>query len=160
MWIRVTFSLIVLVQLTLGLDVNSIVKFAEHQYTELITQLKLGHQYPTNGKPDNTHWHLSGNKNPDWTVGFFPGVLWKLYQLTNKTIWKEEATSATDGLFIEQTIESNHDIGFMIMGSYGEAFAATGNKSYPGIIVNAAGHLSKRFNGKSVDDVKLENVEC
>ena len=87
----------------------------------------------------------------DWTSGFYPGILWLVYELSGKETLKTEATYYTDLLETEKFNASNHDIGFKMMSSYGNAYRLTGNSEYRKILIQAARTLITRFN---------ENVGC
>ena len=58
----------------------------------------------------------------DWTSGFFPGSLWYAYELTGNERLKEEAVRYTNRLYPVRKYRDNHDIGFMMNCSYGNAF--------------------------------------
>ena len=62
----------------------------------------------------------------DWTSGFYPGVLWYMYELTGEVKWKEKAIKYTDLLEDQQYNGSNHDVGFRMFCSYGNALRLTG----------------------------------
>lgn len=81
----------------------------------------------------------------DWTSGFYPGSLWYLYQLTNHEKWKERAVRYTEKLNSIQYWEGNHDVGFIMECSYGNALKVEENKAYENIIVQTAKSLSARF---------------
>ncbi len=81
----------------------------------------------------------------DWTSGFFPGILWKMYDLTGETGWKEKAVYYTGKLEQKQYDGSNHDVGFRMYNSYGNGFRLTGDTSYIPILIQSAKTLSTRF---------------
>ena len=81
----------------------------------------------------------------EWTSGFFAGSLWYLYELTNDDKWIEPAMKQTEALESIQYYTGNHDVGFMIGCSYGNALRLTGNDEYKDIIVQAAKSLITRF---------------
>ena len=54
----------------------------------------------------------------DWTVGFFPGSLWYLYDLTGDGYWKRKAECYTKYLEKEQYNTTHHDIGFVVGCSF------------------------------------------
>lgn len=85
----------------------------------------------------------------DWTSGFYPGILWYLYEYTNDNFWKENAEKVTVFLEKEQYNTSDHDIGFRIYCSYGNGLRLTGNTDYAKVIVQAAKSLSTRYNDKT-----------
>ena len=84
----------------------------------------------------------------DWTSGFFPGVLWYIYEFTGKEQWKEKAEAFTANLEKEKFNAGTHDMGFKIYCSYGNGYRLTNNTSYRDIIIQSAKTLSKRFNPK------------
>lgn len=81
----------------------------------------------------------------DWTSGFFPGTLWHLYDLTGEEKWKQEAVRFTESLDSVQYFTRHHDIGFMIMCSYGKGMRLGDMKEYKEIIVQSAKSLTTRF---------------
>ena len=82
----------------------------------------------------------------DWTSGFFPGSLWYLYELTGDDKWRECGIKYTEALDTIQYHTSDHDVGFMIGCSYGNALRLTGNEDYKKVIIQTAKSLSTRFN--------------
>ncbi|NWJ53112.1 MAG: glycoside hydrolase family 88 protein [Bacteroidetes bacterium] len=84
----------------------------------------------------------------DWTSGFFPGVLWYIYEFTGKEQWKEKAAAFTAKLENEKFNAGTHDMGFKMYCSYGNGYRLTNNASYRDIIIQSAKTLSKRFNPK------------
>lgn len=81
----------------------------------------------------------------DWTSGFFPGVLWYLYELTGKEQWREKAASSTSTIENEKFNAGTHDMGFKIYCSYGNGYRLTNNTNYREVIIQSAKTLSKRF---------------
>jgi unsaturated chondroitin disaccharide hydrolase len=82
----------------------------------------------------------------DWTSGFFPGVLWMLYEYTGKEDWKTQAQQFTGNLEREKTNGTTHDMGFKIYCSFGSGFKHTKDPHYKEVIIEAAKTLSTRFN--------------
>lgn len=81
----------------------------------------------------------------DWTVGFFPGALWYIYEHTNNEHFKEKAIVFTEALEELQYFKVHHDVGFMINSSYGNAYRLTGNEMYKPVLIQAAQSLNTRF---------------
>lgn len=81
-----------------------------------------------------------------WTSGFFPGVLWFMYEHNKSDNWLTEAKKYTALIEKEQFNTGTHDLGFMIYCSFGNGFRLTGNEAYKKVIIQAAQSLSKRFN--------------
>lgn len=82
----------------------------------------------------------------DWTSGFFPGSLWYAYELTGDESLKTEAIEYTNRMFPVSKYKDNHDIGFMINCSYGNAMRLAPNDSIRNVIVETAENLCSRFN--------------
>lgn len=82
----------------------------------------------------------------DWTSGFFPGSLWYAYELTGDADLKNEAIDYTNRMFPVSKYKDNHDIGFMINCSYGNAMRLAPNDSIMDVIVETAENLCSRFN--------------
>lgn len=84
----------------------------------------------------------------DWTSGFYPGSLWYLYELTGEESWKKQALEYTLKLDSVQYYTRNHDLGFMMECSYGNAIRLTNNKEYDKVIVQSAKSLITRYREK------------
>lgn len=84
----------------------------------------------------------------DWTSGFYPGVLWYTYDLTNDSFWKDEAIKFTNVLESEKMNASNHDIGFKMTPSYGLGYKYTKNENYKAVLIQSAKTLITRFDEK------------
>ena len=83
-----------------------------------------------------------------WTSGFFPGSLWYLYEMTGDNQWKDKATKYTEGMEHIKNFKGNHDIGFMIFCSFGNALRLTEDSKYENTINTAAETLMERYNDK------------
>jgi rhamnogalacturonyl hydrolase YesR len=81
----------------------------------------------------------------DWTSGFYPGTLWYMYELSGKNEWKEKAVEYTEKLEEQQYNGSNHDVGFRMYCSYGNALRLTENEAYIPILVQSAKTLIARY---------------
>ncbi len=87
---------------------------------------------------------------PDWTAGFFTGSLWYINQLSdNKSDkWLREAERYTEFLNNGQYMVSNHDIGFMMMCTYGNGLRFENHTDYIPEIIQSARTLAKRYRPK------------
>jgi rhamnogalacturonyl hydrolase YesR len=81
----------------------------------------------------------------DWTSGFYPGVLWNMYELSGESGWKERAAKYTAELEAQQYNGSNHDVGFRMFCSYGNALRLTEDESYIPVLVQSAKTLIARY---------------
>ena len=93
---------------------------------------------------------LKTTSSTTWTSGFFAGNLWYIYLLTNDNFYKEKAIQWTKIVEKEKTNDSDHDIGFKIYNSFGNAYKITHNQDYADVVVKAAKTLITRYN----NDVK------
>ncbi|HVK49775.1 MAG TPA: sialate O-acetylesterase [Pseudobacter sp.] len=82
----------------------------------------------------------------DWTSGFFPGVLWFLYEYTGKPEWKEKAQAYTAFIEKEKLNAGTHDMGFKIYCSFGTGYRLTNDPRYRDVILESARTLASRFN--------------
>jgi hypothetical protein len=134
--------------------------------------LKLQAEDPTteNGQPRvlprtiNKDGSLFVTPAGDWTSGFYPGVLWYMYELTGEAEWKEKAVKYTAFLEDQQYNGSNHDVGFRMFCSYGNALRLTGDESYVPVLVQSARTLIARYNEQvgciRSWDFNQENWQC
>ena len=81
----------------------------------------------------------------DWTSGFFPGCLWLAYELTAKEELAKQARLYTDRLEAMQYYTKNHDLGFMMFCSSGNAYRLTGEQKYKEILLRTADSLATLF---------------
>lgn len=84
-----------------------------------------------------------------WTSGFFPGVLWYLYEATNDTLFKYYAEDYTLRVEKEKYNKGNHDVGFMLYCSFGNGYRLTENENYKQVLLTGAKSLSTRFREKT-----------
>ena len=84
----------------------------------------------------------------DWTSGFFPGVLWFLFELTGDKKWEDQAKVYTSDIENEKLNGKTHDMGFKIYCSFGTGYRLTKDPKYKDVIIQAAKTLSKRYNPK------------
>ncbi len=127
-------------------NVNREFRFAENQIDLMLTEIN---NLPAGGKEVSPRT-IEDNKLKlsvagDWTSGFFPGVLWFLYEYSGDNKWKTEAQKYTANLKSQQFNKGTHDLGFMIYNSFGSGYKLTKDTSYKSVIINAAKSLSTRF---------------
>ena len=81
----------------------------------------------------------------DWTVGFFPGSLWYLYEATGDAAWRASAERYTDYVASWAGNKGTHDVGFVLYCSYGNGLRLTKNAAYADILRAGAATLAGRF---------------
>jgi rhamnogalacturonyl hydrolase YesR len=80
-----------------------------------------------------------------WTSGFFPGILWYLYEYSKNDSVRRSAELFTMRVQDQQFTTDNHDVGFMINNSFGNAYRITGDTLYRSALLNASRSLLTRF---------------
>lgn len=81
-----------------------------------------------------------------WCSGFFPGVLWQLYDAQGSPAVLDYAKRYTQRVEREQYTTDNHDVGFMIYCSFGNGYRLTKDPHYRAVMLTAAKSLSTRYN--------------
>jgi chondroitin AC lyase len=80
-----------------------------------------------------------------WTSGFFPGLLWYLSEWNGNSGMAAIARLWTQKLEPIKNYTGNHDVGFMINCSFGNAYKSHPNEVDKDVLVTAARSLSTRF---------------
>ena len=81
-----------------------------------------------------------------WTAGHFPGSLWYLYEATGDEFFKTRAKAWNETLAPNAKVTTNHDIGFIMYCSYGNARRLLKTDAYDKLLVETAASLCERFN--------------
>ena len=116
----------------------------------LMTQERLGANYgesPRNIAPGEKLWNCTKVCQENWTMGFWPGILWYTYQATGNEAFVEPARGYTEALeFIAKQPAYDHDIGFIMFPSFGNGYLLTGDERYKEAVLLTAGRLAELFN--------------
>lgn len=96
---------------------------------------------------NSTQWKYVNYK--DWCSGFWPGILWDLYQYSHEKTWLKEADKFTRELTpLSNHPGFDHDLGFMVFNSFGKGYQLTKNPEYKQVILKSADSLATLFNPK------------
>lgn len=117
-------------------------KFAAKQYKVLASNTNPDKMPRTFNAENNK---LVESETDWWTSGFYPGTLWYIYEQTKDPEILKEATHRLSIMEKEKRYSGNHDIGFMIFCSFGNAYRITGNEEYLRTIDTAAMTLTLRY---------------
>lgn len=121
--------------------------YCEAQATKTLAQLPDNSLIPRNIGPDNKNWNLVDYE--DWTSGFWPGILWQLYEYTNDEVWKNKADYYSQLLVpLSKRPAIDHDLGFQMYNSIGHGYRFTKSSAYKEILLNTARSLSGLYNPK------------
>ena len=99
---------------------------AAAQYEQLegrLTDETLPRSAASDGKfiPSNIRW---------WCSGFYPGSLWYIYEYTGDKTFRELAEKNTFKLYPLKQKGTDHDLGFQMNCSFGNAYRITGEQKY------------------------------
>ncbi|MBK6936090.1 MAG: glycoside hydrolase family 88 protein [Chitinophagaceae bacterium] len=131
-------------QQTLNMDslIDANLKFAAKQY-KLLEKNVPNNLMPRNFNPAKGKVETSDTKW--WCSGFFPGTLWYIYEYTKDEQIKQIAEKRLSILEKEKHFTGNHDLGFMMFNSFGNAYRITGKPEYKEAVITAASSLTTRY---------------
>ena len=115
---------------------------AESQYTLMMKSVpsdRLPQSYDANKN------QLISREITWWCTGFYPGSLLYIYEQTKNETIKAEALRALKVIEPNQNYTGNHDLGFMMYCSYGNAYRLFKDEKYKQIIFNSAASLATRY---------------
>lgn len=81
-----------------------------------------------------------------WTSGHFAGAFWLLYEATGDVYFRDRAVAWTEILAPNSKVTDNHDVGFIMYCSFGNARRLLNTDRYDTLLLEAASSLSTRFN--------------
>jgi len=132
-------------------DVDGALKYCSVQTNRTLKELKpIDYtMMPRNIMDSLNTWSCRKVSKEEWTSGFWPGILWYDYEATKDSRIKAEAEKFTSSLgFLSKTPAYDHDLGFLVFCSYGNAYRLTKNPVYKKIILDTADSLATLFNPK------------
>ncbi|MET0462049.1 MAG: glycoside hydrolase family 88 protein [Chitinophagaceae bacterium] len=131
-----------------SLNVKKQLTYTDRQVKRTLAKLGDTCLMPRSMNADQTSWHKV-NKH-DWTSGFWPGILWYDYEYTKDEKIRQQAVRFTDCLesLSDPKTGGDHDLGFQLFCSYGNAYRLTGDERYKKIIISGADKLAKLYNPK------------
>jgi unsaturated chondroitin disaccharide hydrolase len=126
----------------LKLDIKKDIEVISKQLDNSLAANKDTLQFPRSTKPDGSY---STTSSDGWTSGFYPGILWQMYEHTKDKKWEHAARKWTAGLEKEKLNTHTHDLGFMLYCSFGKGYELTHDPAYKDILIQGARSLSTRF---------------
>lgn len=114
---------------------------ADSLLRQRIKEIDRTDRYPiqTSGKT----WKLVSAS--DWTAGFWPGILWQMYEFSGDSYWGIQGQYWLSSLESQKNNTSTHDLGFLLLNSYGHAQRLTGRTDYTTVLQTAASSLMTRY---------------
>ena len=109
----------------------------------------FGDLFPSEFSTNNMYEAWENDKG--WGQGFWPGIIWTAYVLTDDEKYKEAATRLVPSFgkrIYEKIGVNHHDMGFLYIPSCVAAYKLTGNEEAKKYAIAAADHLISRYQPK------------
>lgn len=136
------------VEKTEQFDADSNLEYCHQQVEKTLSLLgNENREFPHAIMNGEKEWVMRDGAQKNWTMGFWPGILWYDYENTKDAGILESAeyyTQLLDTIFTQEI--NNHDIGFQVFCSYGNGYRLTGKQEYKDKILKAAEMLSTLYN--------------
>src|SRR5690606_28645220 len=81
---------------TVNVDLKKYIDDCEAQLEIAVPKLTDLTKHPRLIDTDSTEWKQVPNHRLIWTSGFYPGILWYMYEITGNQKWKDEAIKRTE----------------------------------------------------------------
>jgi len=105
---------------------------------------------PRNILAGETKWNCRKASPQEWCSGFWPGILWMDYAVTEDENIRKTAKGYTEVLsMLTKEPVFDHDIGFFMLCSYGKGYELTGDPEYKQVMLDAADSLATLYNDKA-----------
>lgn len=128
-------------------DIDKNLNYCVQQASKTLAVLPDSPAIPRNIAPGSRQWHSVNYE--DWCSGFWPGILWYLYEATGDVKWKQQADKYSRYLTpLSQRSATDHDLGFQIYSSFGNGYRLTNNKEYRDVFLRTSDTLAKLYNPK------------
>jgi unsaturated chondroitin disaccharide hydrolase len=126
-------------------DQDRYLDFSLEQVTKTIHSQSDFQRFPRNIRAGESEWSTTGITG--WTSGFWPGILWYMYEFSANQDIKQFAQQWTESLKgLKNWTPKDHDLGFMVYCSFANGYRLTGNSEYKKFILEMADSLSTLFN--------------
>lgn len=130
-----------------SLSVDKELDYCKVQVEKVFPLLQDSSKLPRNILSGGTDKNWNCTSIHDWTSGFWPGILWYVYENTKDEAVRKEAERFTAALFpVADKRPDNHDLGFMMYCSLGNGYRLTNNPEYKNILLRTADSLAVLYN--------------
>ena len=119
--------------------------YANEQYRYMMTQLPNGEEMPQRFNFTTGKIEAGSQGRTWWCSGFYPGSLVYIYEQTKDPVIWEETQRALAYIEPNKHYTGNHDLGFMMYNSFGNAYRVAPQPSYKEAVFTAAESLAKRY---------------
>lgn len=126
-------------------NVNHQLAYCDRKTRESLVALKGYNKVPRSIDNHSKVWCCAPIE--DWTAGFWPGILWYDYEVTHREDIKAKADSFTRSLApLAFRKADDHDLGFIMFCSFGNAYRLTRVPEYKRILLATADTLATLYN--------------
>lgn len=138
-----------------SIDADKEIAYCQQQVSRSLDELSPFDftKTPRNIMSNQAHWNLRDATTPEeWCAGFFPGILWMTYgtldpQSEEAQRLLEAAMGYTANLeYLAHRKVYDHDLGFIMIGSYLKGWEQTKDEHYRKVLLEAADTLATLFN--------------
>lgn len=127
-------------------EVEPLLDYCGGQIEKSLNSLDDTTQMPRNILSDKDERKWNCTSIYDWTSGFWPGILWYAYEYSHDAEIKKQAERYSSALYpVLDHKPGNHDLGFMMYCSLGNAYRLTGEQKYKKMLLRAADSLATLF---------------
>src|SRR5690349_8942348 len=128
-------------------EYTAALEYCKTQAEKTIAGLKDQQRIPRSVASGKTEWRTVNYR--DWTSGFWPGILWYVYQYSKDEKIKAQADAFCKALTpLLDSSAIDHDLGFVMYNSFGNGWRLTQNPAYKNTLLRAADSLATLFNPK------------
>ena len=126
-------------------SVNRSLDYCVEQAFKTLQMIPNDSSIPRNIAKGEKDWRFVDYE--DWTSGFWPGILWYLYEYTGDEKWKNEADKFSQLLKpLSERYATDHDLGFQVYSSFGNGYRLTQSEQYKNVFKKAADTLATLYN--------------
>ncbi|MDD6516596.1 MAG: glycoside hydrolase family 88 protein [Prevotella sp.] len=134
--------------------VDDDLSYCHRHLLRALAELRNGGDYDFTMEPRNIlstdhqiGWNVRKATAEEWCSGFWPGILWMDYIASGDTVLLRPARGYTESLRgIAYRPVFDHDIGFLMMCSYGKGYEVSRNDDYRQVLLASADSLATLFN--------------
>lgn len=129
----------------LEFDLEKSLQYCVMKAEKTLSQIPKDSVFPRMIPLGDSVWRYVGVA--DWTSGFWPGILWYIYEYTEDSAWRTEADRFSRYLIpLSENTAKDHDLGFQIYCSFGNGYRLTKDTSYKSVILRTADTLATLYN--------------
>lgn len=133
-------------------DVDQQLNYCSSKVIRALNELNTFGSYDYTMEPRNIlegeeAWRCRKASADEWCSGFWPGILWMDYGITQDKYIKKQAEGYTLSLaFLAGQPAYDHDLGFLVINSFLKGYEQTKNEEYKRIALTCADTLATLFN--------------